>query len=50
LGDSGMIFSIERLGVPDAFVEHGPADRLRSKYGLDASGIVAAAKRMMIKM
>jgi hypothetical protein len=28
-------------------VEHGPQNLLRSKYGIDASGIVEAAKRLM---
>jgi len=28
------------LGIPDVFVEHGPPSLLRSRYGLDASGIV----------
>jgi len=40
-------YSIERLGVPDIFVEHGPQKLLRSKYGLDAHGIVNAAMRLM---
>ena len=30
---------IRRIGIPDRFVEHGPASLLRSKYGLDARGI-----------
>lgn len=28
------------LGLPDVFVEHGSQEELRSKYGLDAPGIV----------
>ena len=31
---------VKRLGIPDEFVEHGPQDRLRSIYGIDANGIV----------
>jgi len=31
---------VRRLGIPDEFVEHGPQDRLRSIYGIDANGIV----------
>lgn len=34
---------VERVGLPDCFVEHGPTDTLRAKYGLDAEGI---AKRV----
>jgi 1-deoxy-D-xylulose-5-phosphate synthase len=35
-----------RLGIPDIFVEHGPQDLLRAKYGIDADAIVLAAKGM----
>lgn len=31
---------IERIGIPDEFVEHGSRQTLRAKYGLDADGIV----------
>jgi 1-deoxy-D-xylulose-5-phosphate synthase len=31
---------IRNVGVPDVFVEHGRQEFLRSKYGLDAQGIV----------
>ena len=30
----------------DAFVEHGPQKLLREKYGIDAMGIVHAARRV----
>ena len=45
--DRGIPFSLERIGIPDRFVEHGRQDRLRSKYGIDTAGIVEASKRMM---
>jgi len=35
---------IERVGLPDKFVEHGPVTILRKKYGLDASGIAKAVR------
>jgi 1-deoxy-D-xylulose-5-phosphate synthase len=35
---------MKRMGLPDKFVEHGPVDLLREKYGLDTSGIVKAAR------
>jgi 1-deoxy-D-xylulose-5-phosphate synthase len=38
---------IKRIGVADTFVEHGPPQLLRSLYGIDASAIVKAAKRLM---
>ena len=34
---------IKRLGVTDEFVEHGPQDILRARYGLSPAGIFEAA-------
>ncbi|MCD6296902.1 MAG: 1-deoxy-D-xylulose-5-phosphate synthase [Deltaproteobacteria bacterium] len=34
----------KRIGLPDKFVEHGPAPLLREKYGLDSSGILKEAR------
>jgi len=34
----------KRIGLPDKFVEHGPAALLREKYGLDSSGILKDAR------
>ena len=46
--DSGITgFQLERIGIPDTFVEHGPQNLLRSKYGVDADAIVETAKRLM---
>ncbi len=36
---------IVRVGVPDVIVPHGDADALRSQFGLDAEGIIAAVRR-----
>jgi 1-deoxy-D-xylulose-5-phosphate synthase len=33
-----------RIGLPDAFIEHGAQNVLRRKYGLDADGIYASVK------
>ena len=41
-------FRLECIGIPDVFVEHGPQDFLRSKYGIDAAAIVKAAVKLMI--
>jgi 1-deoxy-D-xylulose-5-phosphate synthase len=38
---------VERIGVPDTFIEHGPQQQLRSLYGLDAPTIVKVAKRLI---
>ncbi len=40
LASSGINVKVERVGLPDVFIEHGNQDFLRSKYDLDASGIV----------
>jgi 1-deoxy-D-xylulose-5-phosphate synthase len=38
---------VKRLGIPDSFVEHGPQDILRHKYGIDAQGISPAAEALL---
>ena len=38
---------VERIGIADIFVEHGPQKLLRSKYGIDVPDIVKAAERLM---
>jgi 1-deoxy-D-xylulose-5-phosphate synthase len=35
---------VKRIGLPDAFVEHGPLAVLRANLGLDASGIAKVAR------
>jgi 1-deoxy-D-xylulose-5-phosphate synthase len=40
-------FQLERIGIPDTFVEHGPQKLLRSKYGIDAAAVVETAKRLV---
>lgn len=48
LNDAGVNgYCLERLGIPNTFVEHGPQQVLRSKYGIDAAAILETAKRMM---
>jgi 1-deoxy-D-xylulose-5-phosphate synthase len=43
--DAGIIDSrVVRLGIPDTYVEHGSQKILRSKYGIDTSGIVKAVR------
>ena len=44
LSDNGLSgLSVKRLGIPDTFIEHGPPDLLRTKYGLDSESIVRTA-------
>ena len=48
LNDAGISgLQLERIGVADTFVEHGPQQLLRSLYGIDAAAIVKTAVRMM---
>ncbi|MCG6905210.1 MAG: 1-deoxy-D-xylulose-5-phosphate synthase [Desulfobacteraceae bacterium] len=48
LADSELTgFTLRRVGVADTFVEHGTQKILRSRYGVDAAAIVAAARQML---
>ena len=48
LNDEGMTgVTVKRIGLPDIFIEHGPQELLRSKYGIDATAIVHAAEKLM---
>jgi 1-deoxy-D-xylulose-5-phosphate synthase len=38
-----------RIGLPDAYIEHGAQKLLRQKYGLDADGIYASVKEFVEK-
>ena len=38
--------TIRRLGLPDRFIEHGPARRLRSDVGLSVEGIAASLSQI----
>jgi len=48
LNDEGISgIRVERIGVADTFIEHGPQKLLRSLYGLDAPTIVKVAQRLI---
>ena len=38
--------AVRRLGIPDEFVEHGTQAEMRRKYGIDAEGILEAARKL----
>ncbi|MBI9074457.1 MAG: 1-deoxy-D-xylulose-5-phosphate synthase [Desulfatibacillum sp.] len=38
---------VSRVGLPDRFVEHGAPGILRSKYGVDAQGLIKAATNLL---
>ncbi len=45
--ERGLVsIQVNRLGVPDIFVEHGPQALLREKYGIDEKGIFERVKKM----
>jgi 1-deoxy-D-xylulose-5-phosphate synthase len=45
--DAGVDASqLRRLGIPDAFIEHGERGELLADLGLDASGIAAACREL----
>jgi 1-deoxy-D-xylulose-5-phosphate synthase len=49
LNDAGLLggLRIRRLGLPDVFVEHGPAHVLRRRLGIDRTGIRQAILDMV---
>ena len=50
LNDEGITgCCLERIGIPDIFVEHGSQEFLRKKYQIDASAIVNTAKKIVKK-
>jgi len=40
---------VELAGIPDEFVEHGTQQQLRAQYGLDAAGLAARARKMLVE-
>ncbi len=48
LTDAGLnAVHLERLGIDDVFVSHGPQQKLRHIHQIDADAIVAAARRLL---
>ncbi len=48
LNDMGIRdVKVKRIGLPDIFIEHGPADFLRKKYGIDKDGIIKQVKALL---
>jgi 1-deoxy-D-xylulose-5-phosphate synthase len=45
----GLRPRVRRLGIPDRFIPHGRASRLRAECGLDADGIVGAYHQLAKK-
>lgn len=47
--DNGYTAQVKRLGIPDAFIEHGEQPELWAECGFDAASIAATAKKMVLK-
>lgn len=47
LEEKGLYFQLKRLGLPDNFIEHGQAEVVLSKYGLDKEGIKKAVLELV---
>jgi 1-deoxy-D-xylulose-5-phosphate synthase len=47
LSDAKIGFTMQRIGIPDVFVQHGSQDMLRSAFGIDVENIVNTAKRFL---
>lgn len=45
--DSGRAPRLLRLGTPDAYVAHGSAGHIHTDLGLDATGVAAAARKVL---
>ena len=43
--DGAASCRVECIGLPDAFIVHGPSEMLRARYDLDADGIVRRIKQ-----
>ncbi|MCJ8502496.1 1-deoxy-D-xylulose-5-phosphate synthase [Desulfatitalea alkaliphila] len=51
LNDHGVSpLNVQRLGLPDRFVEHGSPAILYAEYGLDVAGVVRAARQLMARV
>lgn len=49
LSDQGIHLPTKVLGLPDWYIEQGPQDNLRQKYGLTAEGIFQGAMALLAK-
>jgi 1-deoxy-D-xylulose-5-phosphate synthase len=50
LSEMGITLPTRILGLPDWYIEQGPQDLLREKYGLTAEGIYEGAKQVLARV
>jgi 1-deoxy-D-xylulose-5-phosphate synthase len=48
LAQANVMVPLRRLGLPDSFIEHGAQTLLLHRLGLDADGVVAAARELLL--
>ncbi|HET7909775.1 MAG TPA: 1-deoxy-D-xylulose-5-phosphate synthase [Nitrospira sp.] len=49
LSDAGVTVKTKILGLPDWYIEQGPQDLLRERYGLTTDGIYRSVKELLTK-
>lgn len=47
LAENGKINRIERIGIPDEFIEHGSVAQLKKICGIDAESIASSAEKLI---
>ncbi len=47
LAQAGVTVPLRRVGLPDTFIEHGAQALLLHRFGLDAEGVVTAARELL---
>jgi 1-deoxy-D-xylulose-5-phosphate synthase len=47
LAQAGVTVPLRRVGLPDSFIEHGAQALLLHRFGLDAEGVVTAARELL---
>lgn len=50
LSDQGILLPTKVMGLPDWYIEQGPQELLREKYGLTAEGIYQEVKSLLAKV
>jgi 1-deoxy-D-xylulose-5-phosphate synthase len=50
LSDQGILLPMKVLGLPDWYIEQGPQDLLRDKYGLTAEGIYQSTMALLARV
>ena len=49
MADNNYKAEVERLGIPDRFIEHGKPSQLHEECGFDESAIIKTVKSMVLQ-